>query len=373
MTHVADAGEEEELCLLIARDDSRGIESFLRERSFDLERPLQRYQALGATPLMVAAYNGKTRVVAAPLVYGARTKTKDHNGKSALAYSAGRRGFSCMHVLLLAGANPNAVDSRGYSACHEACKLGDDEAEMVLPISMSVGRGASVTTSSPYNLTADIDVGDAAVRLLANAGADLDLKANDGSTPLHVAVSTDNAAAVDLLRRCGVRIDARDNSGRTPLCIAASRGNSTVCDNLFGAGARLDKVLSLLIWERNRSTPIPFLTRTLYSLMKLPPANGVVRWAPPSVESRTPEGLRRLLDIRLGALRAVAWKRRRHLCLDRALWRKPAAASVDPGKANAAGARTTPRRERASRILVGSALMRASENVFVSGSLLSLE
>jgi Ankyrin repeats (3 copies)/Ankyrin repeat len=59
-------------------------------------------------------------------------------------------------------------------------------------------------------------------------------------------------------------------------------------------------------------------------------------WTPPHSVTKNlgPAGVVKLKRYaRLSALREDAWKRRRHLCLDRALWKKPAAATIGSGEA----------------------------------------
>jgi len=55
------------------------------------------------------------------------------------------------------------------------------------------------------------------VKLLISKGADLNAKATGGATPLHFAAQEGCAEGIVALRAGGARIDSRDDQGRTPL------------------------------------------------------------------------------------------------------------------------------------------------------------
>ena len=56
--------------------------------------------------------------------------------------------------------------------------------------------------------------------LLINAGADINAKNKDGSTPLHVAAEKKNKDIVELLILRHADINAKNNNGWTPLHVA---------------------------------------------------------------------------------------------------------------------------------------------------------
>ena len=89
---------------------------------------------------------------------------------------------AAMTVLLLErGADPNRRDAAGCSAVHYAA-----------------GAGAW------------------AIALLSAGGADVNVVANDGKTPLHEAASRECISAVSALCDRGADMDAVDQSGQTP-------------------------------------------------------------------------------------------------------------------------------------------------------------
>lgn len=74
-------------------------------------------------------------------------------------------------------------------------------------------------------------------KTLIQRGANVNLKAIDGTTPLMTASSIGSPEVVDLLLSKGSVVDVIDAMGRTPLMGAAERGASDVVASLLNAGA----------------------------------------------------------------------------------------------------------------------------------------
>ena len=74
-------------------------------------------------------------------------------------------------------------------------------------------------------------------KLLISSGADLNLKANDGATPLFTAASVGSLEVVRLLITNRCQLDLTDKAGWTPLMGAVDRGSLDIVDLLIGSGA----------------------------------------------------------------------------------------------------------------------------------------
>ena len=74
-------------------------------------------------------------------------------------------------------------------------------------------------------------------RHLLEAGADLEARAGNGETPLHVAAAVGNAGAVAALANQGADLEALGRDGLTPLHRAAALGNAEAVTTLLEAGA----------------------------------------------------------------------------------------------------------------------------------------
>ena len=86
----------------------------------------------------------------------------------------------------------------------------------------------------------DIDV----LRMLVDAGADVNYRGGQPYSPLHLAVCEQNPAAVGMLLAAGAEVDAHDDDGRTPLdCVAQAPGDASgIAEMLIDAGADVDGV-----------------------------------------------------------------------------------------------------------------------------------
>jgi len=90
--------------------------------------------------------------------------------------------------------------------------------------------------------TAEGDVSIEMIQLLLNAGADVNFKNGpQGATALHLAAATDKRKVVKVLLEAGINIDAQLVNGETALILASSRGFSAVVQDLIDSGADIDK------------------------------------------------------------------------------------------------------------------------------------
>ncbi|MEL7371572.1 MAG: ankyrin repeat domain-containing protein, partial [Myxococcota bacterium] len=106
-------------------------------------------------------------------------------------------------------------------------------------------RGASLQTAAEHGLLVTRMIVDEKPKLLQyflEQGLVLSVhrSARDGAEALHEAVDHNSADAVNVLLRHGASIDAADRFGRTSLMIAASHGHEALVGRLLEAGANPD-------------------------------------------------------------------------------------------------------------------------------------
>lgn len=99
------------------------------------------------------------------------------------------------------GADLEAKGCNGWTALHEAARLGQLEA----------------------------------VDVLLKAGADVNCRDEDGLTPLHSAAVWDNEEMASRLLDAGANISSRGNDGKTALEIAEESGSTAVAALLKGS------------------------------------------------------------------------------------------------------------------------------------------
>jgi ankyrin repeat protein len=232
----------------------------------------------GSTALLFAARQGDIECARVLLDFGANVNDVAADGNSALVIAAhsGHGGFAAF--LLDRGANPNAAGA-GYSILHAAVQRGDLEL-----VKASLAHGANpnlpMRNGTPYRrggadfylpatlagatplLLAANNVEPGIVRVLAAAGADPRLAANNGAKALTVAVQPvrrgrpvlrgeDNAVVrvgdesqrsevVRALLDLGADINEANPDGNTALHLAVTQRSDTIVQVLAERGARLD-------------------------------------------------------------------------------------------------------------------------------------
>lgn len=75
------------------------------------------------------------------------------------------------------------------------------------------------------------------VKILINAGANIDRKCINGRTPLHVAVGNNDFSIVSYLLSIGAKVNIADNNQDSPLHLAAISGNFEITKLLIRKGA----------------------------------------------------------------------------------------------------------------------------------------
>lgn len=172
------------------------------------------------TPLLLAAANAHLEPCSVLLLHKASPNAQDSDGATAL-HNAARAGSADLCELVLSwGAAVNASDNDGWCALHEAARWGDGDLVVAL-----LRRGADVHSMSNDGETAlhvvpggyaEPEVVD---RLLEGA-ANLNAMDYDGETPLHVAVKQGDEGLAGVFLEAGADVNARTKAGVTPLDLA---------------------------------------------------------------------------------------------------------------------------------------------------------
>lgn len=164
----------------------------------------------GKTPLHLVAGSLSTNGTGAQALIeaGGYVNARDDKGNTPLHESVAKPNVGVFMVLLDAKANVNMVDDLGFSPLHV------------------------VVDAQSGSLTARRII----MEQLTKAGADLDVKDEQGRTALHIAAGRD-VVKIETLLDAGASPNPQSNKGETPLHIAAKAGVMEIIRALIEAGA----------------------------------------------------------------------------------------------------------------------------------------
>jgi TonB family protein len=242
------------------------------------------------TALMLAADRGMSAMVAALLKAGANAHAVDDYGRSAMIFGAGSGNSEVVRLLLAAGLKGNAKDKYGDTALMAAADAGNPKCVRLLLASgakvnahnkrsqtallSAIGQGTGFYIEDAFRAHAEVPDElvhrDAIVRMLLDAGADINARNYDGETALfslddevveellrhHInleirdqygqtaLIETVSASIADLLIKAGANVNAQDNDGETALMQAAG-------DNLIDKVQMLVKAPGIILEQRD--------------------------------------------------------------------------------------------------------------------------
>jgi ankyrin repeat protein len=199
----------------------------------------------GMTPLMNAAMLGETEV--AKLLIDAKADVKAANlmGQQALALAAFNGNQSALLKLLLeSGADANAKDNLGQTPLFALAAFGKNPTERVSVIKSQIPflEKAGLTLPERFKNPKESDYStvEEMIKILIDAGSDVNVEAKAGFTPLMWAAKNNRTAAVKELVTAKADVNKQDVSKHTPLAFAAEAGNIDILKMLVSAGANIN-------------------------------------------------------------------------------------------------------------------------------------
>ena len=165
---------------------------------------------------------------------GADLHTKNEDGRSPLHYACGSGELDIVKMLVEAGTGVRATDNKGCTCLMLAAYSGHTETVRYL-----VGLpDVDVNHLSAHTHTAlqfAVDEGEVdVVQVLIDAGADINIQNDEGSSPLNTACASGALDVVKMLVEAGAGLRATDNKGHTCLILAARFRQTKIVRYLVG-------------------------------------------------------------------------------------------------------------------------------------------
>ncbi|XQJ27244.1 ankyrin/TPR repeat protein [Leishmania guyanensis] len=187
----------------------------------------------GNTPLIMAVKGRQLECIRILVNGGADVNKESDSGSTAAHYAASMGYLDCLHLLVELGAKTMYTDSEAGTLLHWACHSGDLNCigaviyEFNVPINAVDKHGGTALFTALFMKKVD------AVEFLVEHGATVNIAiAEDGSTPLHIAVEHANSECVRLLCSYGADVSAKNVEGKTPLDLAKVANNTNAVKEL---------------------------------------------------------------------------------------------------------------------------------------------
>ena len=202
------------------------------------------------TPLHWAAHYGFHNIIDLLIQRGAFVNAKDKNGRTALYFSVKNNHPKSVHALLLANAASNDVNEDKESILYIASLYSCREIiEQLLQAHADV-HFISQRHEIMYHAVAR-NKNKGCLSLFLDKGMNINERRNNGWTPLHDAVWSDNQENVQTLLDAGAYVNLKEEprwqgnqetAGWRPLHLAAWRNNIEIAQLLVNAGADINAV-----------------------------------------------------------------------------------------------------------------------------------
>jgi serine/threonine protein kinase len=208
---------------------NRGASVVTSEHQSALQQVIDQFAEVGAFK------NTDLKLLEALVSSPNNIETMNASGESALFIAVQKRKVGIVQKLLQLGANAKTKNKKGSNLVH-AVAWNEN----------TIHSGLEQSDQS------SIDI----LKMLIDAGVDLNEANNNGDRPLHYAIRGHNNFMVEKLLDQGIDIHTPNTEGRTPLMMAIDKANIWSIDTLLNKGAKVNSQ------DANGLTPITILIQS---------------------------------------------------------------------------------------------------------------
>ncbi len=234
--------------ILAAREGKSRVLELLIERGARIQPEDCKEQADTALTAAVESAGSKERLEAVGLSYAALAEAAGEDEDKAAAAAADRwrkQQNEVVAYLLKQQADPNRIDSSGYSALHYAAESGNNlAARMLLRHGAQPDLRLEHTGQTPLIMAAEAGAKGIVRQLLEKGGVDRDAQDVDGISALMAAAANDDIEICEVLLKgergeAGASLELQCANGSTALLIAAQEKATATAKFLVDQGADL--------------------------------------------------------------------------------------------------------------------------------------
>ena len=189
----------------------------------------------GWSALVCAVRQNHADVVQVLIDAGADIEARDEDLRTPLISSCKKGELPIVKMLVEAGAEVRAIDTRGCICLIMAAAFGHTETVRYLVGLPGIDVVMSTKEEDGYTavlVAVELDSADV-MKVLIDAGADIETKNNEGRSPLSVASAFGKLEVVKVLIRAGAKVCVPDNNGDTCLALAAGGGHTETVRTLL--------------------------------------------------------------------------------------------------------------------------------------------
>jgi len=177
-----------------------------------------------------AAADQSHKAVVADLIekYGSNVNVQTNEGTTPLFFAAQRGNLNLVQYLIAHGAQPSLGNPGGWQPIHGACYNDfDDVVSVLIKSGCRLNDGVDeIKGYAPIHIAIASEEANAkVVRMLLDAGANVNTQTSNGATALHLAIFWNSKYIVEYLLKMGARTDLRNSKNRRPIDLAVHYGN----------------------------------------------------------------------------------------------------------------------------------------------------